>query len=114
MLSASNASDSSSGANASVFAATFAATGVTQWLPVDGRHGEWALPMQDVTFGDEVLEAFGTDGCRAVLDSGCGGIVLPAEVGVLCSTRWEHSIRKLRVSIRCRRNWLRTLRKSEF
>lgn len=80
MLSASNASDSSSGANASVFAATFAATGVTQWLPVDGRHGEWALPMQDVTFGDEVLEAFGADGCRAVLDSGCGGIVLPAEV----------------------------------
>lgn len=52
----------------------------TAWLPVDVRHGEWAITMQDVGFGSSWLSACGEAGCRAVVDSGCAGIALPQSV----------------------------------
>jgi len=48
------------------------------WLPVDVRHGEWAVPLADVSLDDSRLGMCGSAGCRAVLDSGCPGITLPA------------------------------------
>lgn len=51
-----------------------------QWLPVAKDSSEWAVPMVDVVFGDVRLDVCGATDCRAVLDSGCGGIALPAKV----------------------------------
>lgn len=55
-----------------------------RWLPV-GRDSngddssEWAVAMVDIALGDVLLDACGAKECRAVLDSGCGGIALPAQ-----------------------------------
>jgi len=48
------------------------------WLSADARHGEWAVHLQDIRLDGKVSEACGKDGCRAVLDSGCAGIAIPA------------------------------------
>jgi len=49
------------------------------WFAVDSRHGEWALEMSGVAVdGERIAEACsGKGGCRAILDSGTSGIVLP-------------------------------------
>lgn len=67
------AASNSSSSNASL-------SGGVQWLPADGDHGEWAVPLADVVLGGLRLGACGSGGCRAVLDSGCGGIALPGDV----------------------------------
>lgn len=50
------------------------------WLPADARHGEWAVHLKDIAVDGKASGACGDKGCRAVLDSGCAGIALPAPV----------------------------------
>jgi hypothetical protein len=50
------------------------------WLKADARHGEWAVDLQDIKVDGQASQACAKEGCRAVLDSGCGGIALPAHV----------------------------------
>lgn len=50
------------------------------WLAADARHGEWAVPLKDISVDGKASGACGEKGCRAILDSGCGGIALPAAV----------------------------------
>merc|ERR1719183_1142109 len=52
-------------------------TGLPNWLVADARHGEWAVPLQDIAVDGKGMGVCGAKGCRAVLDSGCGAIVLP-------------------------------------
>jgi len=49
------------------------------WLPVDSRHGEWAVQLEGVSVGGERMTAAcgPPSGCRAVLDSGTSVIALP-------------------------------------
>lgn len=47
------------------------------WLAADARHGEWAVHLSDIALDGKASGACGKQGCRAVLDSGCGGIALP-------------------------------------
>lgn len=49
-------------------------------LAADARHGEWAVHLQDIKVDGKAIQPCGKEGCRAVLDSGCGGIALPAQV----------------------------------
>lgn len=49
------------------------------WLPADARHGEWAVHLQDVAIDLGMTGACAkVGGCRAILDSGCPNILLPA------------------------------------
>lgn len=50
-----------------------------EWFPVRWHRSEWAIPLTDVTVAGQRLHACLGDRCRAVVDSGCSGIVLPAE-----------------------------------
>lgn len=50
-----------------------------QWLPVHWHRNEWAISLMDVTVAGERLHACLADQCRAVVDSGCAGIVLPQQ-----------------------------------
>lgn len=50
------------------------------WLPVGKDSSEWAIPMMDIALNSMRLNACGAKECLAVLDSGCGGIALPAAV----------------------------------
>eukprot|EP00927_Polykrikos_kofoidii_P061975 TRINITY_DN56795_c0_g1_i1.p1 TRINITY_DN56795_c0_g1~~TRINITY_DN56795_c0_g1_i1.p1 ORF type:complete len:406 (+),score=53.30 TRINITY_DN56795_c0_g1_i1:52-1269(+) len=59
--------------------ASFVSRDCRRWhqLPVDAKHGEWAVHMDDVAIEGSRLGLCGTEGCRAVVDSGCGGIAAP-------------------------------------
>lgn len=48
-----------------------------QWLPVRWHRSEWAIPLTDLVVAGERMHACLGDRCRAVVDSGCSGIVLP-------------------------------------
>lgn len=62
------------------FGASTHATSLPDWLAADARHGEWAVHMLDIAVDGKKYNACGKKGCRAVLDSGCAGIALPAGV----------------------------------
>lgn len=62
------------------FGASTHATSLPDWLAADARHGEWAVHMLDIAVDGKKSNACGKKGCRAVLDSGCAGIALPAAV----------------------------------
>eukprot|EP00746_Dinoflagellata_sp_MGD_P034522 gnl/MRDRNA2_/MRDRNA2_18243_c0_seq1.p1 gnl/MRDRNA2_/MRDRNA2_18243_c0~~gnl/MRDRNA2_/MRDRNA2_18243_c0_seq1.p1 ORF type:complete len:383 (+),score=49.74 gnl/MRDRNA2_/MRDRNA2_18243_c0_seq1:61-1209(+) len=50
-----------------------------QWLPVRWHRSEWAIPVNDVSVAGERIHACVANRCRAVIDSGCAGIVLPQQ-----------------------------------
>lgn len=50
-----------------------------EWLPVRWHRSEWAIPLTDITVAGERMHACIGDRCRAVVDSGCAGIVLPQQ-----------------------------------
>jgi len=62
------------------FGASTHANSLPDWLAADARHGEWAVHMLDISVDGKKSNACGKKGCRAVLDSGCAGISLPAAV----------------------------------
>jgi hypothetical protein len=65
------------GANATSAANATHSAGTPPWLAADARHGEWAVHLSDINLDGKASGACGTQGCRAVLDSGCSGIALP-------------------------------------
>lgn len=48
------------------------------WLAVDKKHGEWAVHLEDVLVDGKRTVACPHAGCRAILDTGCPDLVLPA------------------------------------
>jgi hypothetical protein len=47
------------------------------WMSADARHGEWAVPLNDIFVDGVALNSCGVEGCRAVLDTGCASLALP-------------------------------------
>jgi len=55
----------------------FGGNATPEWLAADARHGEWAVVLQDISVDGKRTGVCGAKACRAVLDTGCGGIALP-------------------------------------